>query len=95
MQLNTIKTTVTFSPAFLQRLKVVARERSSSISRLIEEELSALLRERETSQLARMYGAIRKWQGSGSPGITDASQTIDETLYGAHGVWKGERADAV
>jgi hypothetical protein len=92
MQLSTIKTTVTFSPAFLERLKAVAQERRSSVSRLIEEELTNLLREREERQLRKMYASIRKWQGSGSPGITDASQTIDVSIYGAKGDWKGRDA---
>ncbi len=92
MQLRTIKTTVTFSPAFLQRLKSVAQERRSSMSRLIEDELSEILRERENRKLSKMYAAIKKWQGSGSPGITDASQTIDQTLYGENGAWKGQGA---
>lgn len=92
MQLRTVKTTITLSPIFLQRLKTVAQERRSSMSRVIEDEMSAVLREREGRKLSKMYAAIKKWQGTGSRGITDVSQTIDETLYGANGAWKGQSA---
>ena len=92
MQLRTIKTTVTFSPAFLQRLKAVAHEQNSPVSRVIEVEMSKVLHEREARKRSKMFAALRKWRGTGSPGVTDASQTIDETLYGANGSWKGERA---
>lgn len=92
MQVHTTKTTLTFSPTFLQRLKTAAQERNRSMSRLIEEELSAILHEWEARKLSKTYSAIKKWQGSGSHGITDASQTIDQTLYGVDGVWKGHGA---
>ena len=92
MQSHTIKTTLTFTPGFLQQLKRIAHERRHSMSRLVEEELSAILREREGHRRQKMYTAIKKWQRTGAPGITDASQSIDDTLYGNEGAWQGERA---
>lgn len=93
MQVRTAKTTLLFSPGFLRNLKRLAREQRKSMSRLVEDELNPVFQNREKRKLSKMYSAIRKWQGSGSPGITNASQTIDETLYGASSGWKGKRVE--
>jgi len=92
MQQHTVKTTLTFSPGFLQKVRTIAQERQWSMSRVIENDLIAFLKEQEQQKLDRMYVALRKFQGGGSPGITDASTTIDETLYGDEGAWKGQPA---
>lgn len=91
MQHHTIKTTLTFSPSFLQRVKTLAQERKWSMSRVIENDLSTFHETQERQKLNKMYATLRKWQGTGSHNITDASQTIDETLYGENGVWQGQR----
>lgn len=93
MQQQTVKTTLSFSAGFLQRIRTMARERRWSMSRVIEVDLNSHFEEQEKQRLEKMYAALRKWQGSGSPDVSDASQTIDETLYGAGGVWKGSRAE--
>ncbi|MEP7284419.1 MAG: hypothetical protein ABI947_01465 [Chloroflexota bacterium] len=51
-----------------------------------------MLKEQEHTQLKQMYRVFRTMKGSGNPGITDASRTIDETLDGNNGAWKGGRA---
>ncbi len=91
MQTHTIKTTLTFSPSFLQRVKTLAQERKWSMSRVIENDLSTFHETQERQKLNKMYATLRKWQGSSTTDITDASQTIDETLYGENGVWRGQR----
>jgi hypothetical protein len=91
MQAHTIKTTLTFSPTFWQRLRMVAQAQQRSVSRFVEEELDTLLHQQEQKKLERLYQALKKWQGTGSPQIIDASTTIDETLYGEQGAWKGQR----
>mgnify|MGYP002862754665 CR=1 FL=1 len=91
MQEHTIKTTLTFSPGFLQRLRTYAQQSRRSMSRIVEDEVDTAFKERERQRLDKMYQAIEKYMGSGSPEITDASQTIDETLYGENGAWKGHR----
>lgn len=63
------------------------------MSRTIELELDQVFKKREDQQLKQTYDAMEKWMGTGSPKIADASQTIDQTLYGKDGVWKGERAE--
>ena len=61
------------------------------MSRVIEHDLKSFLEEREQQRINKMYATLRKWQGGGTPGITDASQTIDDSLYGVTGAWKGQR----
>jgi len=87
---HTIKTTLTFSPSFLQRVKTIAQQRRWSISRVIENDFSTFHEKQEQQKLTKMYATLRKWQGSSSADITDTSQTIDETLYGENGVWRGQ-----
>lgn len=91
LTVHTIKTTLTFSPTFWQRLRMVAQAQRRSVSRFVEEELDTLLHQQEQKKLEHLYQALEKWQGTGSPQITDASTTIDETLYGEQGAWKGQR----
>ncbi len=63
------------------------------MSRFVEEELGKVLKDRELAKMTRMYSVLKKMRGTGSPGITDASTTIDETLYGERGTWKGQSAE--
>jgi len=44
----------------------------------------------QIDHLKRMYDDLAELEGVGDPGITDASTTIDETLYGEHGAWRGQ-----
>jgi len=50
----------------------------------------SVYREIERLKRERMYAGLNAFREAGSPGITDASTTIDETLYGDNGAWKGE-----
>jgi hypothetical protein len=36
-----------------------------------------------------MYKELSKLSGAGKAGIRDASTTIDKTLYGENGAWRG------
>jgi predicted DNA-binding ribbon-helix-helix protein len=91
MQTHTVKTTLTFTPSFFQRLRTIAHAQRLSMSRFVEAELDALFHEWERKKNKRLYQALDKWQGTGSQHITDGSTTINETLYGEHGAWKGQR----
>jgi len=92
LQTRTSKTTLTFTPSFQELLKRVSEELNTSMSQFVEDELGKVLKEKEQSKLKHMYSVLRKVRGSGNPGITDASSTIDETLYGENGAWKGTSA---
>ena len=41
-------------------------------------------------RLDRMYKVLKEMEGIGDPDITDASTTINETLYGENGAWRGD-----
>lgn len=92
LQPRTGKTTLSFTPSFRERLRMLSQEHHKSMSQFVEDELGRALQEKEETQLTQMYRTFRTMRGSGSPGITDASSTIDETLYGRNGVWKGSHA---
>ena len=89
LQTRTGKTTLSFTSSFRERLKMLSEEHNKSMSQFVEDELEKVLKEKERGKLKHMYSVLREMRGSGSHGITDASSTIDETLYGDHGAWKG------
>ena len=43
----------------------------------------------DPNQISRMYKGLRELKGIGDKSVTDASETIDEVLYGENGAWKG------
>jgi hypothetical protein len=40
-----------------------------------------------------MYEVLNQLEGIGPKGVTDASTTIDEVLYGEKGVWRGSEPE--
>jgi hypothetical protein len=47
------------------------------------------LQPERTAQLKRMYRDLAELEGIGEPGVTDASITTNEALYGENGAWRG------
>jgi len=43
----------------------------------------------DPDRISRVYEGLRELDGVGEHGITDASETIDEVLYGENGAWRG------
>ena len=43
----------------------------------------------DPDHISRVYEGLRELDGAGEHGITDASTTIDEVLYGENGAWRG------
>ena len=43
----------------------------------------------DPNQISRIYEGLRELEGIGDKSVTDASDTIDEVLYGENGAWKG------
>jgi hypothetical protein len=74
-----------------QRLEWVSKQERKSISRVVSELLDKALSSQEKLRLARMYPELRKLQGACKEPLVDASTTINETLYGENGAWKGQR----
>lgn len=87
---NHQRTTITLHPAVFERAKRMSREQGKTMSELIETSLRGLLHQWEANRLKRTYTALKALDGAGEKGITDASTTIDELLYGLNGAWKGQ-----
>ena len=89
--MNTVRTTLMMPPALLERLKLFSRHEGKSMSEVVVQGVRHVLDEHEAARLERMYQALFALKGIIKEPMTDASTTIDETLYGENGVWKGQR----
>lgn len=85
-----IRTTLLLPPALHQRLILISRHRKKSFSNVARELFQRALASEENTNITRTYDALDTLDGRGKRGIADASTTIDELLYGEHGVWKGQ-----
>lgn len=79
-------------PILHERLLQTAKREGKSLSEYAREVFSRVLVEKDEDRLTRMYSVLRRSKGSGSRLVTDGSLTIDDTLYGDQGVWKGSDA---
>jgi len=43
----------------------------------------------DPDHISKIYEGLRELKGIGDKSVTDASETIDEVLYGENGAWKG------
>jgi Arc/MetJ-type ribon-helix-helix transcriptional regulator len=66
-----------------------AQEQQASVSSVIREALEQVLEAEEEERQKKMYAALERLRGIGKAGVTDASTTIDELLYGENGAWRG------
>ena len=73
-----------------QRLLMMAQYENKTASDLVREMLDKFLASREQARVTRMYQALERVRGIVKDNIPDASTTIDETLYGEHGAWRGQ-----
>jgi hypothetical protein len=87
--LSAVRTTITIQPSLFERLKLFSREHGKTMSEVIETGVREVIQRQESNRLDQMYRTLRQMDGQGEPGITDASTTIDEILYGDTGAWKG------
>ena len=72
-----------------QRLQLVSKDMGKSVSRLVTDLLDKALAMNEDIQLNRLYKAMDKVKGISKGGPTDVASTINETLYGENGMWRG------
>ncbi len=84
------RTTISLHPTILQRLKTYADQQGTSISAVVEQGIRRVLAQTEPAQLQHLYTVLGELEGTGGEGLKDVSTTINETLYGEHGSWKGE-----
>lgn len=85
-----IRRTVAFTNALNQRLKMLAKEKDKNFSEIVRDLLARALETEKEARLQRMYKAFDSLDGIGDNSITDASITINETLYGEHGAWRAK-----
>jgi len=43
----------------------------------------------DSNHVSKVHKGLRELDGVGDKSVTNASETIDEVLYGENGVWKG------
>lgn len=87
--MTNIRASIMLPAALHQRLRMVSRQEDKPLSQVVREILDRELARREHERLDGMYRALKALDGAGGAGITDASTTIDEVLYGENGAWKG------
>ena len=84
---QTFRTSLILPATLHQRLLISAQQEHKPISKLIREILDKALVTKENVRVKQMYNALDKLDSVGSKGVTNASTTINETLYGEHGAW--------
>jgi hypothetical protein len=84
-----MRTTITLPNTLHQRLSLAAKAMNTNFSKALRELADEALQAWESKQLEQTYQCLRDLKGIGGEGITDASTTIDEVLYGEHGAWRG------
>lgn len=87
--LHMIRTSVLLPDNLHQRLLFASKRSKKPISTIVRETLDEALVTDENAHIEHMYQTLQKLEELGERGVTDASTTINETLYGEHGAWKG------
>jgi hypothetical protein len=84
-----IRTSIVLPAVLHQQLLALAKQADKTLSEFVREQLGEVVTRKQQTQLDEMYAAIWKMKGQVKDPITDASQTIDEVLYGENGAWRG------
>jgi hypothetical protein len=85
-----IRTSILLPPVLHQQVVMTSQQEGKSVTDVIRQAVEQFIETRRKTQLKRIYDVMDQFVGKGPPGITDASSTIDEVLYGENGVWKGQ-----
>ena len=84
-----IRTSLLLPDTLYQRLLIAAKQEGNSVSYLVRDLLNRALAKQEKKRISHMYDVLKEIEGVGEKNITDASETIDEVLYGKKGAWRG------
>jgi len=84
-----LRTSIYLPDALYERLRLASKQRKASISVLIRDLVDQGLQAKEHTQLKKIYTGLDRLWGTGNPRVTNASTTINETLYGDRGSWRG------
>lgn len=77
-----MRTSITLPTTLHQRLLIAAQYQRQSVTDLIRTLLDQALATQEQKRTSRMYEDLAQLRGIGPKGVTDASTTINDTLYG-------------
>ena len=84
-----IRTSLLLPDTLHQRLLLAAKQERTSVTQLVRNLLDTALARQEKRRIGHMYDVLKKLEGIGEKDVTDASETIDEMLYGKKGAWQG------
>jgi len=84
------RVTLLFPPAQHQQVVLTAQHEGKSLSEFVRDAVDYVITLKKQAHRQEMYNGLERLAGTGSPNITDASTTIDDTLYGENGVWRGQ-----
>lgn len=76
-----MRTSLSLPKPLYNQLQVLAEQRKSNVSEIIRNLLEKILAAEQNEKQKKMYAQLSKMKGMGNKGITDASTTIDATLY--------------
>ena len=92
MQAQTMRATIVIRSALYKRLKLFSQEQGKPMSEIVEIGVRQVIDADDENRLNYLYKGLFALAGTGKKGITDASSTINEMLYGEDGAWKGSDA---
>lgn len=86
---STTRTSFVLPVPLLHRLHQTAQATNTSLSNLVRTLLEKGIAAQEQSTLIRTYASLQRVKGISTANVQDVSTTINETLYGEDGAWKG------
>lgn len=86
-----IRTSLLLPELLHQRLSIIARRKGTSLTKIVRQLLDAALAKAERTEMQHTYKVLRELDGVSQKQITNASEKINETLYGEQGAWRGSR----
>ena len=86
-----IRSSLTLSPAMHQRLLLGARQKKLTMTDYIRKLIAQSLAVEEDDRTTLMYQDLADIKKLGFKAGPNASTTIDETLYGENGAWRGQQ----
>ena len=90
MSLQTTKTTITIDTGLLNRLKLFSRFQNKSVSKIIAEAVQEKIKTQDRQRIEHIYQELDNLQErmkDAKPDPQYEGMSVDEILYGQHGVW--------
>lgn len=81
--MQTTRTSFAFPAQFYNRLVAISKQRNLSLAQTVQALVEPALASEEEKVRQRVYSAFESMRGISKAPIADASETIDEVLYGA------------